>query len=79
VFAGVHVKDLRAAREIVAAVEAVEVGNDAHPGQEFSFQRAFPSVQVRTIVVVEVGAAVGVSDENVSFGDLGDCNRRQNA
>ena len=53
------------------------VGKHEFLAMQSAFQRAFPSVQVRTVVVVEVGAAVGVSDENVGLGELGDSNRRQ--
>jgi hypothetical protein len=75
---GVDVEDLSTAGgKIVGAVEAVDVNYDSHPGEYFSFQRAFPTIQVRSIVVVEIGAGVGVSNVDVAFGDLGGGARRQ--
>ena len=83
-FARISVDEARAARDRTrgrhasASVETAEIGNEADEGEDLSFERSIPSVEIGSVIDSKGRAIVGVTNENVSTRwDLREKIRRQ--
>src|SRR6478609_2960352 len=51
--------------DILRAVEAAEINHKSDPGKHLAFERPVPAVQVGAAVGRKIGAAVGISEEDI--------------
>ena len=50
---------------------ATEVGNDSDPGKELAFERTIPTIQIAAATRSQISPEIGISKENIPFGNLG--------